>query len=356
MTSTHPVITFETRRRAAIGYCSLYDDRPEHPSHELVPAMWTEYGTGDGSLASTAEDMGIYLRMLMNRGRGPRGRLISEESFGFMAPLETRTNDEQYGYALVAYPLDGHTCLGHGGGNAGYTSHILADLEEGLGVVHFINRRTESKAVFQSADYALKVLRAAYHDRELPPLPTVAHPSHIPNATEYCGTYRAGDSVLRLTAEGAKLVLEYEGRKVPLERHDQDSFYVRHPHLDLFLLEFQREGGKVTEALHGSHWYVSDRYTGRRRFDYPEEWDAYTGHYRRSSTELSNFRVVIRKGALALVVPSGGAEPLIPLSGGSFRIGDDHRCPETLRFHAVVEGRALRADYSGCSYYRTFTQ
>ena len=39
MTNTHPVITFETRKRAAIGYCSLYDDRPEHPSHYLVPAM-----------------------------------------------------------------------------------------------------------------------------------------------------------------------------------------------------------------------------------------------------------------------------------------------------------------------------
>ncbi|MFC1937944.1 serine hydrolase, partial [Chloroflexota bacterium] len=68
-----------------------------------------------------------------------------------------------------------------------------------------------------------------------------------------------------------------------------------------------------------------------------------------------NFRVVLRKGVLALVFPSGGSESLIPLGGGFFRIGEDHRSPETLRFDAVVEGRALRADYSGCPYYRTFT-
>ena len=38
-----------------------------------------------------------------------------------------------------------------------------------------------------------------------------------------------------------------------------------------------------------------------------------------------------------------------------FRIGDDQRSPETLRFDAVVGGQALRAVYSGCPYYRINT-
>jgi D-alanyl-D-alanine carboxypeptidase len=355
MINTHPAITFKTRKRAAIGYCSLYDDRPEHPSHQLVPAIWGEYGTGDGCQASTAGDMAIFLRMLMNRGRGPRGRLISEMSFDLMAPLAERTDSEQYGYALVAYPVGGHTYLGHGGGNAGYTLHILVDVEEGLGVVVLANRRTESEAVYQSAEHSLKVLRASYHHEEMPPLPPATDPSYIVNATDYIGTYRAGSSVLKLTAEDGKLLLDYEGKVVSLEQRAQDSFYVGHPYLDLFLLEFKRDGRNVVEAFHGSHWYINERYSGPQRFDYPEEWEAYPGHYRTRNPKLSNFRVVLRKGILTLVFPSGSVEPLRPLGNGFFRIGDDQRSPETLHFGAVVEGRALRADYSGCPYYRTFT-
>ena len=85
MNDSHPVIGFETRKRAAVGYRSFYDDRPEHREHGLVPALWTEYGVGDGCQASTAGDMAVYLRMLMNQGAGPAGRVMSEESFRLMA-------------------------------------------------------------------------------------------------------------------------------------------------------------------------------------------------------------------------------------------------------------------------------
>jgi hypothetical protein len=46
---------------------------------------------------------------------------------------------------------------------------------------------------------------------------------------------------------------------------------------------------------------------------------------------------------------------LTPVGEDLFRIGADRLSPETLRFDAVLEGRTLRADYSGCPYYRTFT-
>ena len=84
MRDSHPVISFETRKRAAVGYRSFYDDRPEHRDHGIAPALWSEYGAGDGCQASTAEDMATYLRMIMDRGSGSTGRLISEESFALM--------------------------------------------------------------------------------------------------------------------------------------------------------------------------------------------------------------------------------------------------------------------------------
>ena len=356
MTETHPIITFETHKKAVTGYCSLYDDRPEHSTHPLTPAMWSEYATGDGCQVSTAEDMAIFLRMLMNKGMGSYGRLISEESFNLMAPLETFSGEETYGYAMVAYPVDGNIYLGHGGANVGYSSHILADVEEGTGVVILTNRQGESGAVYDSAIHILKVVRTANHNEEIPALPPATDPISISNAKDYIGIYRTEGNELKITSEEDMLLLDYEGKKIPFEQRAKDTFYIPHPQFDLFMLEFKRDGEKVVEAFHGSDWYVNDNYSGKLYFNRPEEWEAYPGHYRTRNPELSNFRVVLRKDTLVLLFPAGDSEPLIPLGDGSFRIGDDYRSPETLSFHAVLEGRALRADYSGCPYYRTFTR
>lgn len=356
MSQTHPVITFETRRRAAIGYCDLYDDRPEHLSHKLVPAIWSEFGTGDGCQVSTAADMAMYLRMLLNRGRGPQGRLVSQESFGLMAPRGDPTGEQQYGYALVAYPFNGHVYIGHEGVTAGYLSHIAVDMEAGLGVAFLTNRSGEANATVPAAMHALTVLRAVYHHGQRPPaLPAATDPSVVPNAADYAGVYRAGDRSLQFTAEARRLLLTYGGKGIALEQRGEDCFYVGHPDLELFLLEFKRSSGQVVEVLHGSQWYIHDRYAGVRHFDYPAAWISYHGHYRSGAAALSNFRVVLRKGALVLILPSGAAESLEPLGDNLFRIGEDPRSPETLRFETVVGGRALRAEYSGCPYYRTFT-
>jgi hypothetical protein len=151
------------------------------------------------------------------------------------------------------------------------------------------------------------------------------------------------------------LYLAYQGQIVALEHRTDDCFYVGHPELDLFLLEFSRHDGKVVEAFHGPDWYIHDRYSGQLQFTYPKAWEAYTGHYRARSPELSNFRVVLRKGGLVFIYPWGTAASLVPLNDGSFRVGADERAPETLRFDAVVDGRALLAEYSECPYYRAFT-
>jgi D-alanyl-D-alanine carboxypeptidase len=355
MTQTYPAITHETRQKAAIGYCDVYDDRPEHPSHGLAPAIWGEYGTGDGCQVSTAEDMAIYLRMLLNRGRGSNGRLISEESFDLMTLHGIWTGGDYYGYGLATYPLDGRTYIGHGGGNAGYRSAIVVDMEAGLGVVFLLNVWGETDPIVDAATHVLTVLRAAQRQVELPPLPPATNPSCIAKAANYTGVYRAGDRVLRLTAAAGKLLLTYHDQVVALEWRGADRFYVGHPEFDLFLLEFKRRNGEVVEAFHGPDWYINNRYAGPLQFAYPEAWEAYTGHYRARNPEASNFRVVLRKGDLVLIFPWGVAESLAPLDDGWFRIGADENSPETLRFDAVVGGRALLAEYSGCPYYRAFT-
>ncbi len=112
-----------------------------------MPALWSEYGAGDGCQASTAEDMATYLRMLMHRGSGSIGRVISEESFALMTQHVIHTQlwgGAYYGYGLTMGEVDGHAYLGHGGSTPGYVSTIIADMDDGLGVVVLVNGCVES--------------------------------------------------------------------------------------------------------------------------------------------------------------------------------------------------------------------
>jgi len=43
------------------------------------------------------------------------------------------------------------------------------------------------------------------------------------------------------------------------------------------------------------------------------------------------------------------------LGTGVFRVGKDDRSPERIRFDAIINGRALRANLSCGECYRTFT-
>ena len=358
MYDSHPVIGYETRKREAVGYRSFYDDRPEHVDHGLVPALWTEYGVGDGCQASTAEDMSIYLRMLMNGGAGPAGRLMSEDSFRLMTHRAIATQQwggAHYGYGLTMADVEGHAYLGHGGSTTGFVAAMIADLDDGIGVVVLVNGYVQSYGAMEIAMHMLRLLRAGLSRQEMPPPPAVADPESISNAADYAGAYSAGEDRLAITAHGEGLSLRWRGLDVVLQRRGEDSFYLPHPDLERYLLEFGRNGERVVEVFHGPDWYVGEGYSGPGSFDHPAEWETFPGHYRTYNFGLTNFRIVLRKGSLLLVYPTGGHEPLVPLGDSLFRIGEDPRSPETIRFDAVASGRALRATYSGCPYYRTYT-
>jgi len=356
MRATAAVITHEARKRLAVGYEPFYDDRPAHPSHPLVPATWLEINTADGSIAATVGDMATYLRMLMNRGQAPDTRIISEESFQLMTQRVIETPEEEdggfYGYGLQTTEDEAHICIGHTGGMVGYYSAIVADVDEGLGVVVLTNGPGEPSKIARAA---LKFLRGATHREEPPALPSVPDRTQIENANDYAGTYRSETGTFRLVAENERLVMQYGAEHIALERRDLDCFYVPHPDFALFLLRFGREEGRVAEAFYGPDWYINDRYTGPTTFDYPQEWEAYIGHYRCYNPWYSSFRVLLRKGTLVLIWPGGKEEPMAPLGNGVFRIGKEEQSPERIRFDTVLDGQALRAQLSCCDYYRTFT-
>jgi CubicO group peptidase (beta-lactamase class C family) len=357
MTATEPLFTHDTRRRLAVGYTSLYDDRPTRPSDPLVPGTWIEYAAGDGALVSTPADLAKYLRMILNRGRGPRGSLLSEESFDLFTQRTVRSNPGDsvpvfYGYGISVRSTRGHTILSHSGGMIGYATMMAGDLDDGLGAVVFVNGPGVPGSV---ASFALRALTAALHGDSLPSLPEAADPSRVDKAEEYAGVYLREDGRrLILTAEGGSLYLTAGDRRAPLIRHGEDGFLSSFPDFALFPLRFGRDSGRVVELWYGGEWYVNPRYAGPRRFAYPRRWDAYPGHYRIMQPWEPNFRVVLRKGGLWWIGPEGEEEPLTELSPGFFRLGEVLSA-ERLRFSDVIDGKALKVDLSGMDYYRFFT-
>jgi len=354
MTVPEPQFTNETRLRMAVGYDDLFDDRPSHPTHPLVPATWLEYAAGDGSIASNAEDMAAYVRMLLNNGRGPSGAIVSPESFALLTQKAVKTGDGQwYGYGMGVREVEGRTVLAHSGGMVGYASMLLADVTDGVGVIVLVNGPSAAGAI---ANFALDAGRAVNKVRALPTMPAPDSPASVPNAADYAGEYKAESGPpLVIAAEGDRLWLVHRGLRVPLERRGRDRFFVNHPDYTLFLLTFTRDADKqVSEAAWGDRWFAGARYKGEAPAAPPQTWRAFVGHYRTTHAWFNNFRVVLRKGRLLLISPSGGEQVMIPI-GDEFAL-DDKESAERITFDTVVNGSALRATLSGVSYYRSFTQ
>jgi len=353
MHATIPVICAEDRSKMAVGYSPFYDDRPLPAGGLLAPATWLESDTADGSICSTAEDMCRYVQTLLNHGKG----LLTPQSFEQLIepiiPTDDGLHGEHYGLGLVTQTIDEHNVVSHSGGmaNNSYTADMLADLDAGLGVVVLTNGPSEPEKISRDI---LRLLRAARDGDDLPAfLEDDLH--KVDKVDEYTGTYRCGEKTFTLTSKNDRLHLDFESATVPLESRGPDRFLVPHPAFALFLLRMGRENDQIVEAIHGGDRYVHARYRGETSFESPADWEVYPGHYRSHNPWLSNFRIVLRKGALVFIYPYGEDEPLRQLEPGLFRVGIDARSPEFIRFDVVIGGKAMQAILSGGVYSRAFT-
>jgi CubicO group peptidase (beta-lactamase class C family) len=130
-------VTHDVRAGLATGYRNPHDDRSMATGDGLVPASFLEVEAGDCSIASTAEDMAAYARMLCNTGRGPHGTLLGTSWFDRLVYPHVRTGagGTHYGYGLGLSTVDGRAHLDHGGGMPGFVAHLNVERDAGLGVV-----------------------------------------------------------------------------------------------------------------------------------------------------------------------------------------------------------------------------
>ena len=356
MTASAPIITNDLRKVMAVGYEPLSEGKPFPTRGPLAEAQWIEVDIAAGSIASTPADMAKYIRMLLNRGALPKGRLISEESFTlFTKPAITspyRGEPASYGYGLWVSDIEGHTRLRHTGGMVAFSSSIDVDLTAGIGAFASVNANLRGYRPVSVTKYAVELFNASLAGKSLPDPPAAPPaPDEVKNAAEYAGVYTSPDGKkLELVAEGEKLILVHGHRRIVLERAGGDRFIVKHPDFESFLLGFTRENKEVTQAFHGPDWYIGTKYTGPKTFETKKEWEAFAGHYYNDSAWYGDTRVVLRKGELFV----DGVQPLTPRPDGKFGLGDPEG-PDWISFESIVDGRAMRMNFSGILFRRTFT-
>jgi D-alanyl-D-alanine carboxypeptidase len=360
MEATDPWITNETRGDIATGYQTMFDDRPAQERHPLVPAPWTISASGDGSIVSNAIDMSAYVRMLLARGGGPGGPLISEEAFELMtSPFAPDDDDEgwSYGYGLL---VGGGERLRwkHSGGMVGYTAQLTVDPGARLGAIMLLNGDGNRS---RTVGFALDSVAASVAGAPPPREPANPDPTRIPDAERYTGTYRDGARAIHVIAEGDRLRLREDamGLDVILESEEDvdDAFLVPHPDWDRHRVRFvPGTDGAIVEAFHGEAWFRGERVDDGSAPPLPEEWAPFAGHYRSHNPWSPSFRILARKGRLVLTAPWQVDDPeLVPLDDGSFRVGVEGWRPDRVRFDVIIGGRATRARFNGSPSYRSFT-
>ncbi len=396
MTATQTTIRRDSRLPVATGYERRGDDRPAHAGLPLDVAPLIESCSADGSIVSSAADMLAYVRLILNRGDAPGGRLLSEAAFERWSAPVVEDPDEPgsfYGYGLVTRTIDGFACVGHSGGMVGFNSLLVTEIETGLGVIVLLNGSGDRMEI---ATYALAALRAALAGAPAPPPAPPADLAALgAEAADYAGEYvpaevgPRGEGAVGLRGEGVTgrrpgvhervagadasrddrlvfaardghlVMVTPAGAEIVLERRADDLFLAPQPEWDRFHLRFERDdGGAVVALSFGPDWFARAGHSAPPAPLGDPSWTPLAGTYRSYNPWSPVFRVFCRRGRLWMVAPwlyPSDELELVPLPGGRFRVGAAAWLPSRISFDTVIDGRAIRAVYDGAPFYRTFT-
>ena len=357
MSKSRPIISLESRSGQAVGYIPPYDDRPHHVSRPLAEAPHFEYRIGDGSIQSTAKDVAAYIRMLLNNGQGPTGRLISAKAFERFSTAHIQIREKLgYGYGIRVAEKRGSKVLEHSGGMVGFSAYLQADLANGIGAVVLANGPSENRRL---AEYAIAVVEASMQQKRIPDSPLIVDPTRTENAAEYVARYaKDSKNPVQITSGRSQLYLESGDERILLEWRGKDTFYTPHPSFDRYFIRFLRDdSGRVNRLTYGASifWRGGSKEEPLVRVD--DEWSAFAGRYRSYSPWLSYFEIFIRQGDLIAVTGEGGESSsgeikLVPIEPARFRVGVEDS-PETIVFKTLLEGKAMEAVWSGHPFFRT---
>lgn len=118
------------------GHRPPQDDALWRGEIEQTPDVLFPTCTADGAITATPEDMGHYLRFLLNGGA--KG-VLGPDDFARLSDRHVPVDDGWYGYGLDTDEPEGQVTLGHSGGMVGMFADVRVDADRGVGTCMLVN-------------------------------------------------------------------------------------------------------------------------------------------------------------------------------------------------------------------------
>jgi CubicO group peptidase (beta-lactamase class C family) len=352
MNGTLGVISNEDRAKYATGYVPFYYDRPALTGAPLVIAPWTDMDQASGSIASTAEEMTNYLRLLMHLGRGKGAPVLTDVGAQlFTTPVIDSPPfgpKSKYGNGLATVMLGGKPCLHHTGGMICFTSSFHVDPAAGVACFASVNCSLGDYRPRRTTGYAVELMRAARTHAKLPPPPDLLSHFTVQNPKNFAGRFVApsGDA-LEIVASGGGLTLQSGGETGRLQPADKDTLVTDHARWAKYLLSARREHGKITALWWGNTLLGRDAPVAQPVV--PPRLQALAGTYLNHDPWVGQANILAQGDKL--VVEGNGT--LVEAINPQWKL-DEPNSPDRYLFDGMLNGRATRLNISGNDLYRVF--
>jgi CubicO group peptidase (beta-lactamase class C family) len=347
------VISNARRPDFAVGYWPWEEARGQIPGARLEKALWSEEDTPAGSIGASSEEMAIYLRALIQLGRGMGSPLLSDAmAKRFAAPVVASDADfgpgSFYACGVAVQPVDGAPCLHHTGGMMSFSSSFHVDPAVGIGCFASVNARLGSYRPRQTTAYAMRLLRAARLGQPLPPPPDPLKSWRIKTPEAYLGSFYTSETEVVMSASPDGVVVTSGGATGKVMAIGKDRLATDHPDLSRQAFDAVRENGQVVGFWRGGELFSRDR--PRPAPPTAKPLEPFAGAYLNRDPWVGQATVHIRGDRLYLE----GGGPLVE-RGGWWTLEEDPGGVERFRFDGMLNGKARRLNVSGHDLLRITT-
>jgi CubicO group peptidase (beta-lactamase class C family)/D-alanyl-D-alanine dipeptidase len=208
--------TPELERKLAKAFMWTYDGR-------VFPAPTFEMGIFPAAgMYSTVADLGRFMTVLFNGGRGPGGQVLKPETLREMWTLGPGQQSWlNFGIGFILGSLDGHRMVGHDGQIYGFATSLEALPDDQLGAVAVTTMDCSNGVTDRVVREALRLMLAARSRKTLPEI-SIPTPVGPVLASRLEGRYinNSGQSVFGLTERhgGLFLLAPWGGDELELRR------------------------------------------------------------------------------------------------------------------------------------------
>jgi CubicO group peptidase (beta-lactamase class C family) len=351
MSATKPAIRVGDRMAYAQGYEPPFNDRANLRPGPRTQTPWIDADFASGCVASTAGDMAIFARFLIDLAQGKGGPVLHDDMaarfISVTAPAPGWAENAAYGNGITRIADHDRQYWHHTGGMIAFSSSIHVDTEAGVACFASANVGGLNYRPRDITLHACQLFHSARDNSEAPaPKPTRAVIDH---PEKYAGRFTAqnGES-FELVAEGDQLQMRYQGRLSALQQGD-GGFACAEPRFAVPGLIVETETDHAVRAWADDVEFLKDPSAGYKP-PASLELRALAGRYDNDDRWAGPLTIVARNAKLW-----AGATPLKQTEAGYWVFDGDDTSPERMRFDAVLNGKATRFWYSGKPFVRRFS-